>query len=107
MWVPAMLSKWKSIEEREVTERIPEALELSNEILDQKRKSRILFRADEINWKVSDTGAKRANLSPALHHVRDTRQVFAYYSFASANESPGGAGVIVPLPRAGESKMKD
>ncbi|NIO10944.1 MAG: cupin domain-containing protein [Deltaproteobacteria bacterium] len=62
MWIPSVLNRWKSIEDRAVTARIPETLELYNEIIEQKRKSRIMMRRDEIKWKVADGGVKVANL---------------------------------------------
>ena len=62
MWIPSVLNRWKSIEDRAVTARIPETLELYNEIIEQKKKSRIMMHSDELNWKVTEGGVKHANL---------------------------------------------
>ena len=62
MWIPTFLNKWKSIEDRAVTARIPETLELYNEIIESKKKSRIMIHSNELKWRVTDSGVKHANL---------------------------------------------
>ena len=62
MWIPTHKSEFKSLEEREVTARVPEAADLYQQILESKKKSRILIRADEIRWRDGSNGEKHGNL---------------------------------------------
>lgn len=62
MWIPMPKGEFKSSEERVVTARAPEALELYNQIIEGKQKSRIMMHADELKWKTIEGGVKVANL---------------------------------------------
>ena len=62
MWIPMPKGEFKSSAERVVTARAPEALDLYNEIIESKKKSRIMMHADELNWKTIEGGVKVANL---------------------------------------------
>jgi hypothetical protein len=62
MWIPMPKGEFKSSEDRVVTARAPEALELYNEIIESKKKSRIMMHADELQWKTIEGGVKVANL---------------------------------------------
>ena len=62
MWIPIVPGEWKSSKDRVVTARAPEALELYNQIIETKRKSRIMMHADELQWKAIEGGVKVANL---------------------------------------------
>lgn len=62
MWIPTVSSEWTKISERAVTARVPETLELYQQIIESKKKSRIIIHRDEIQWKVAEGGAKHANL---------------------------------------------
>ena len=53
MWIPMVSGEFKSSTERVVTARAPEALELYNQIIESKKKSRIMMHADELNGKQS------------------------------------------------------
>jgi quercetin dioxygenase-like cupin family protein len=62
MWIPGMPGEWKSSKDRAVTARAPEALELYNQIIETKRKSRIMMHSAELHWKPIEGGVKVANL---------------------------------------------
>jgi mannose-6-phosphate isomerase-like protein (cupin superfamily) len=62
MWIPMPQGEFKSSAERVVTARAPEALELYNQIIESKKKSRIMMHTDELNWKTIEGGVKVANL---------------------------------------------
>ena len=62
MWIPTHSDQWKSLQDREVTARVPEAVELYQQILESKKKSRILMRKDELKRRVGGDGEKHANL---------------------------------------------
>ena len=56
MWIPMPKGEFKSSEDRVVTARAPEALELYNQIIESKKKSRIMMHADELQWKTIEGG---------------------------------------------------
>ncbi len=62
MWIPMPQGEFKSSDERTVTARAPEALELYQQIIETKKKSRIMMHADELKWKTIEGGVKVANL---------------------------------------------
>ena len=62
MWIPTHGEQFKSLQEREVTARVPEAADLYQQILEAKKKSRIMIRADEIQWRDGANGEKHGNL---------------------------------------------
>ena len=62
MWIPMPKGEFKSSQDRTVTARAPEALELYNQIIESKKKSRIMMHADELQWKTIEGGVKVANL---------------------------------------------
>lgn len=62
MWIPMPQGEFKSSDERSVTARAPEALELYQQIIEAKKKSRIMMHADELKWKTIEGGVKVANL---------------------------------------------
>jgi uncharacterized RmlC-like cupin family protein len=62
MWIPQVPSEWKSTKDRAVTARAPEALELYNQIIESKKKSRIMMHAHELQWKTIEGGVRVANL---------------------------------------------
>jgi hypothetical protein len=43
------------------TARAPEAVDLYNQIIESKRKSRIMMHAGELQWKTIEGGAKGAS----------------------------------------------
>ena len=62
MWIPTLANEWREIKDRTVTARIPETVELYNQIIESKKKSQIMMHSDEIEWKVVEGGVKHANL---------------------------------------------
>jgi len=48
MWIPMPTGEFKSSKDRAVTARVPEALELYNQIIETKKKSRIMMHTDEL-----------------------------------------------------------
>ena len=62
MRIPMPQGEFKSSQDRAVTARAPEALELYNQIIESKKKSRIMMNADELQWKTIEGGVKVANL---------------------------------------------
>jgi uncharacterized RmlC-like cupin family protein len=53
---------WTSARDRTVTARAPEVVDMYQDIIDRKKRSRILLRADEIDWKTTRNGVRTANL---------------------------------------------
>ncbi len=62
MWIPTVSTEWTKITDRAVTARVPETLELYQKIIESKKKSRLVIHSDEIQWKITEDGAKHANL---------------------------------------------
>ncbi len=62
MGIPTPKDQFKSLQEREVTARVPEAVDLYQQILENKKNSRILMRANEIQWRAGDNGEKHGSL---------------------------------------------
>ena len=53
---------WTSNRDRTVSARAPETADLLRDIIDRKKKSRILMKASELEWKVSKFGVRHANV---------------------------------------------
>jgi uncharacterized RmlC-like cupin family protein len=55
-------SSWTAARDRTVTARAPEVEQMLQDILERKKRSRIMLRASEIEWKDTRSGMRTANL---------------------------------------------
>ena len=62
MSFPSFPDSWTPQGQRSVTARAPEVIDLLHDLVERKKRSRILIKASEVEWKESAHGVRHANL---------------------------------------------
>ncbi|HEY3305623.1 MAG TPA: cupin domain-containing protein [Candidatus Binatia bacterium] len=90
MWIPQVPGEWKSSQERAVTARAPEALELYHQIIESKKKSRIMMHSNELQWKTIEGGVRVANLIDFRMGFQNTLANIAISEIAAGAQASEG-----------------